>query len=107
MPATDGTTKPRPRPPYRRVAVVGAGPGGLTAARALLAENAFDVIDVYEQRGRAGGTWNHTPETIPCPVPSTDPKEDMREDVSAIYDDLGECESVLWRNLCSAELSGV
>lgn len=80
----------RPPPPYRRIAIVGAGAGGLVATRAFLAEKKFDVIDVYEQRERAGGTWNYTNETIECPVPSTDPREDLREDVSAVYQDLGE-----------------
>lgn len=58
----------------KRVAVVGAGPTGLAAAKYLLAENHFSTIDVYEQQAEIGGVWNYTPlltETVP--VPQTSP----------------------------------
>ncbi len=42
---------------YRRVAVIGAGPSGLAAVRALSDENLFDTIRVFERRDRVGGIW--------------------------------------------------
>jgi cation diffusion facilitator CzcD-associated flavoprotein CzcO len=42
---------------YRRVAVIGAGPSGLAAVRALSDENVFDTIRVFERRDRVGGIW--------------------------------------------------
>ncbi|KAF2851956.1 flavin dependent monooxygenase-like protein [Plenodomus tracheiphilus IPT5] len=46
----------------RRIAVVGAGPSGVAAAKYLRAENAFDKIVLFEQRSRSGGIWNYTPD---------------------------------------------
>jgi cation diffusion facilitator CzcD-associated flavoprotein CzcO len=34
----------------KRIAVIGAGPSGLAVAKYLLAEHAFDKIDIYEQQ---------------------------------------------------------
>jgi 2-polyprenyl-6-methoxyphenol hydroxylase-like FAD-dependent oxidoreductase len=34
----------------KRIAIVGAGPSGLAVAKYLLAEKAFDKIDIYEQQ---------------------------------------------------------
>ncbi|KAF6226953.1 hypothetical protein HO133_008394 [Letharia lupina] len=45
----------------KRIAIIGAGPSGLAAAKYLLAENAFSEIIIYEQRNSVGGTWNYTP----------------------------------------------
>lgn len=44
-------------PTYRRVAVIGAGPSGLSAVRALSDENKFDTIKLFERRDRVGGIW--------------------------------------------------
>lgn len=41
----------------KRVCVIGAGPTGLAAAKYLVAEDAFDKIDVFEQQSEAGGVW--------------------------------------------------
>ncbi|KAH7396091.1 putative dimethylaniline monooxygenase [Pyrenochaeta sp. MPI-SDFR-AT-0127] len=41
----------------RSVAVIGAGPSGLSAVKALEEEKVFDTIKVFERRDRAGGTW--------------------------------------------------
>ena len=41
----------------RSVAVIGTGPSGLSAVKALSEEKAFDVIRVFERRDRVGGTW--------------------------------------------------
>jgi cation diffusion facilitator CzcD-associated flavoprotein CzcO len=60
----------------RTVAVVGAGPSGVAAAKYLLAEKAFDKVVLFEQRNRSGGIWNYTADetnedlfTIPQTVP--------------------------------------
>ncbi|KZF20334.1 FAD/NAD(P)-binding domain-containing protein [Xylona heveae TC161] len=60
----------------RRVAVIGAGPGGLAAAKYLLAENAFERIDVFEQAHEVGGVWTYTPEFVKTlkAVPLVDPR---------------------------------
>jgi len=78
----------------RRVAVVGAGAGGLVAARALREEGCFTAIDVFEQRGNVGGVWNYTPQTKPTDIPSVDPNVVENSDekgtyISAVYDNLG------------------
>lgn len=44
-------------PPYRRVAVIGAGPSGLAAVRALEQEGLFDYIRVFERKSTVGGLW--------------------------------------------------
>ncbi|KAL4956370.1 hypothetical protein BDW69DRAFT_192497 [Aspergillus filifer] len=62
-----------------RVAIIGAGPCGLAAAKYILAEQNFRTITIFEQRSQPGGVWNYTgdegidgnptPETtIPSPV---------------------------------------
>ncbi|KAJ5182966.1 hypothetical protein N7492_000582 [Penicillium capsulatum] len=83
--------------PVRRVAVIGAGPSGLAAAkyaglqrssvdqvanrslRYLLAEKSFDQIDVFEQRSSVGGAWNYSPSSSKTgkstPVPHLNPHE--------------------------------
>ncbi|KAL7627336.1 hypothetical protein AAE478_001528 [Parahypoxylon ruwenzoriense] len=43
--------------PIRRVAVIGAGPAGAIATDALVKEQAFDDIRVFERHAVAGGTW--------------------------------------------------
>ncbi|KAF2095835.1 FAD/NAD(P)-binding domain-containing protein [Rhizodiscina lignyota] len=46
----------------KRVAIVGAGPSGIAAAKYCFAEKAFESIVVFEQRSSAGGLWNATPQ---------------------------------------------
>jgi len=41
----------------RRVAVIGAGPAGAISIDALVKEQAFDVIRVFDRRDQIGGTW--------------------------------------------------
>jgi cation diffusion facilitator CzcD-associated flavoprotein CzcO len=43
-----------------RVAVIGAGPAGLCAARHLVADPAHFEFKVFEQGGEVGGTWCYT-----------------------------------------------
>lgn len=60
----------------KTIAIIGAGPSGLVAAKYLLAEKTFERIDVFEQRSSIGGIWNYTPEDRDediFTVPQTDP----------------------------------
>jgi hypothetical protein len=49
------------------VAVVGAGPSGISTVKALHEENIFERIHLFERRDRPGGTWlyDHTPDVFP------------------------------------------
>ncbi|CAK7228849.1 hypothetical protein SCUCBS95973_007020 [Sporothrix curviconia] len=49
-------------PRYNRIAVIGAGPSGLAAVRALAAENAFSTLRVFDRRDHVGGLWHYDPE---------------------------------------------
>ncbi|KAI1841803.1 hypothetical protein JX266_011980 [Neoarthrinium moseri] len=83
-----------------RVAVIGAGPCGLAAAKYLAAEKKFSKIDVFEQRATVGGVWNHTPLnlvdrdfTVPRTQPTKFPDSAIWSDgdtsaqfVSPVYD---------------------
>ncbi|KAJ9157943.1 FAD/NAD(P)-binding domain-containing protein [Pleurostoma richardsiae] len=53
----------------RRVAVIGAGPAGAISIDALVKEQAFDVIRVFDRRDQIGGTWVYTPH-LPAKIPS-------------------------------------
>ncbi|KAF2449213.1 dimethylaniline monooxygenase [Karstenula rhodostoma CBS 690.94] len=44
-------------PRYSSVAVIGAGPSGISALKALSEENIFENIRLFERRERVGGTW--------------------------------------------------
>lgn len=41
----------------KRVAIIGGGPGGIAAARALRDEGSFDTITIFERNNHTGGTW--------------------------------------------------
>lgn len=41
----------------KSVAVIGAGPAGAIATDALVKEQAFDTIRVFDRRPVIGGTW--------------------------------------------------
>ncbi|KAK6457567.1 uncharacterized protein RJT20DRAFT_24740 [Scheffersomyces xylosifermentans] len=77
-----------PAPLYKRIAVIGGGPAGLAAAKALALEpSTFETIDLYERRDKTGGLWYYggdKSKTRP-PVPSTVPylKEHTRGNLSA------------------------
>lgn len=45
----------------KRIAIIGAGPSGLAAAKYLRAEGTFSEIIIYEQRSSVGGLWHYTP----------------------------------------------
>ncbi|KAI0874611.1 hypothetical protein GGS24DRAFT_334260 [Hypoxylon argillaceum] len=58
-----------------RIAIIGAGPSGLAAAKHLLAEGfSSSQIDIYEQQAEVGGVWNYNAATShePLRVPLTD-----------------------------------
>ncbi|APA13535.1 hypothetical protein SS1G_07828 [Sclerotinia sclerotiorum 1980 UF-70] len=58
----------------KKIAIVGAGPSGLAAAKYLLAEKYFDKVDIIEQQAEVGGVWNYTPNIIDSvSIPSTTP----------------------------------
>ncbi|KAI9275690.1 hypothetical protein BDA99DRAFT_496234 [Phascolomyces articulosus] len=80
-----------------RVAVIGAGPGGLIACRALRDEGVFDTITVFERNSEVGGTWLYSKEAnAPPSIPSenalvVDPpcqSAPRQPPFSAIYDSL-------------------
>jgi cation diffusion facilitator CzcD-associated flavoprotein CzcO len=41
----------------KRVAVIGAGIGGLISAKSLKDEGYYDTIKVFERNPKSGGTW--------------------------------------------------
>ncbi|RYO78273.1 hypothetical protein DL762_008783 [Monosporascus cannonballus] len=57
----------------RKIAIIGAGPSGLAAAKHLLAVGAFAQVDVFEQQAEVGGVWNYSarPSGAPLPIPQT------------------------------------
>ncbi|KAL4907976.1 hypothetical protein BDW74DRAFT_114301 [Aspergillus multicolor] len=61
-------------PRYPTVAIIGSGPAGISALKALHDEKAFDNIRVFERRDSPGGTWNYdaVPQRFPGTYPSAD-----------------------------------
>ncbi|PON30153.1 hypothetical protein TGAM01_v200594 [Trichoderma gamsii] len=58
----------------KKVAIIGAGPAGLAAARYLTAQGAVDSITIFEQQDEVGGVWHYSglaPKEVP--VPQQDP----------------------------------
>lgn len=58
----------------KKVAIIGAGPAGLAAARYLRAQGAVDSITIFEQQHQVGGVWLYSglaPKDVP--VPQQDP----------------------------------
>merc|ERR1711988_1555600 len=57
-----------------KIAVIGAGPCGLAAAKYLKAQGSFSQVTVLEQQDEVGGVWNYNEETPgPSPIPQQDP----------------------------------
>ncbi|KAI9162659.1 hydantoinase B/oxoprolinase [Paramyrothecium foliicola] len=85
-----------------RIAIIGAGPSGLAAAKYFTAEKKFSRVQVYEQRNTVGGVWAYNPiRTIdddfsiprpsPTKIPSTTIKAagyDAVQFVTPVYDEL-------------------
>ncbi|KAH6664411.1 flavin dependent monooxygenase-like protein [Halenospora varia] len=66
--------RPTGRFNIQKIAIIGAGPSGLAAAKYLIAQGCFERIDILEQQSEVGGVWHY----IPTPgekvdVPSTTP----------------------------------
>ncbi|KAG5949025.1 hypothetical protein E4U53_006068 [Claviceps sorghi] len=58
----------------RRIAVIGAGPCGLAAAKYLRAQGTYDKVTVFEQQAEVGGVWNYDVVVpAPNPIPQTSP----------------------------------
>lgn len=58
----------------KKVAIIGAGPAGLAAAKYLTAQATFEEIVIFEQQDQVGGIWNYTglaPGS--CRAPQEDP----------------------------------
>ncbi|KAF4547306.1 Flavin-binding monooxygenase-like protein 5 [Elsinoe fawcettii] len=80
------------------VAIIGAGPSGIATAKYLLAENAFQNIDIFEKRAKIGGLWDYKPQHkhiskdygIPQTDPNRDPNIEAASDtiLSPVYDEL-------------------
>jgi cation diffusion facilitator CzcD-associated flavoprotein CzcO len=43
--------------PIKSIAIIGAGPAGVIAVDALVQEQIFDIVKVFERREKAGGCW--------------------------------------------------
>lgn len=57
-----------------KIAIIGAGPCGLSAAKYLQAQAAFDSIVIFEQQNEVGGVWNYSEQTTDlCATPQQDP----------------------------------
>lgn len=67
-------------PRVRSIAIIGSGPSGAGALKALIKENKFDKIQAFEKRSNFGGLWNFTPETdiATTPIPSEKPTLDIQ-----------------------------
>ncbi|KAI5966666.1 FMO1 [Candida theae] len=79
------------QPLFSRIAIVGGGPAGLAAAKALAMEPVeFAAIDVFERRDHIGGLWYHNgnKSLIHPHVPSTDPLAGEIADKNATTSDL-------------------
>lgn len=58
----------------KKVAIIGAGPCGLSAAKYLRAHGSFESIVIFEQQDEVGGVWNHSDIPPPSyPVPMENP----------------------------------
>lgn len=56
-------------PRYHSVAVIGTGPSGVAAVKALDDEKIFNTVRVFDRRDRAGGIWIYDPEPDVFPDP--------------------------------------
>ncbi|KAL2808964.1 hypothetical protein BJX63DRAFT_435594 [Aspergillus granulosus] len=61
-------------PRYSSIAVIGTGPSGISAVKALADENVFRRIRVFERRDRPGGLWHYDPIPDVFPTPGVEPE---------------------------------
>ncbi|GKT40567.1 thiol-specific monooxygenase [Colletotrichum spaethianum] len=64
-------------PRYFSIAVIGAGPSGISAVKALSDEKAFERIQVFDRRDRIGGTWIYDEEPEPFSTFSSQPVREI------------------------------
>lgn len=92
----------------RTIAIVGGGPSGVTAAKYLRAEKAFDKIAIFEQRSRSGGIWNYTghqrDEDL-FTIPQTDPRGKNQDPEWMKLADTSDCESFVGSYAWQSSLS--
>ncbi|KAJ4302253.1 hypothetical protein N0V88_002390 [Collariella sp. IMI 366227] len=68
-----------------RIAIIGAGPCGLAAAKYLLAQNTFENVNIFEQQAEVGGVWYYSPKPsdtlhVPSLTPLCPPDPPLAED---------------------------
>ncbi|KAL4909346.1 hypothetical protein BDW74DRAFT_174547 [Aspergillus multicolor] len=56
-------------PRYNSIAIISTGPSGLSTLKALVDENTFSRIRVFERRDRVGGLWHYDPIPDVFPTP--------------------------------------
>ncbi|KAJ5881320.1 dimethylaniline monooxygenase [Penicillium subrubescens] len=61
-------------PRYRNIAVIGAGPSGISAVKALHEEKVFEKIRIFERRDKPGGIWHYDPTPDVFPIPQNSPQ---------------------------------
>lgn len=81
----------------RRIAIVGGGPTGIACAKYLLAEKAFEKIDIFEQRANVGGVWNLSQpvHSSRIQIPQTDPRYGTTDETGGLITSL-ELESPMY-----------
>ncbi|PVI01785.1 dimethylaniline monooxygenase [Periconia macrospinosa] len=64
-------------PRYADVAVIGGGPSGISAIKALSEEKAFTKIRLFERREKLGGTWLYDKSPEPFSTNSEQPRPEL------------------------------
>ncbi|KAL2838266.1 hypothetical protein BJY01DRAFT_258084 [Aspergillus pseudoustus] len=77
---------------YSSVAVIGTGPSGISTVKALVDENAFSRIRVFERRDRPGGLWHYDPipDVFPTPGVNPEPRPSIPETLPAFTQPVAE-----------------
>ena len=57
----------------KKICIIGAGPSGLAVAKHLLAESAYEAIDIIEQQAEVGGVWLYSNTSEQTSVPQISP----------------------------------
>ncbi|EXJ58259.1 hypothetical protein A1O7_05684 [Cladophialophora yegresii CBS 114405] len=85
-----------------RVAVIGAGPAAAITTDALIKEQAFDTIRVFERKGTIGGTWVYAADDAPK-IPCLRALLDNRADQPVAIPSSFPCETEITEAVNSAE----
>ncbi len=74
----------------KSVCIIGAGAGGLSFCKHLLAENRFPKIDIFEAMDCVGGVWNYTSNPSPwqTQIPQSNPHQPLEQPI--FVRDLGD-----------------